>query len=579
SMNTVSTGIKRNPGSAWVLSGILCLAALVYAGSLGNQFVWDDHWVIVENDFVKSARNLPLLFTRQYLTSPREVNSVRIKSIGSGEFSYRPLVTATYFIDYRIWKLNPLGFHLTNLFLHLANILLFYFLALGISEDEKSALLSAALFSLHPANAEAVSVVTHREDLLAFFFFVCAFLLFLRAQKVTGKKRVRRKAASVCCFLLALFSKEMAVTLPAVLMVYDYFFTFKLDFRDFLRRWRDRYSGYIIAALCYLVIWGVIFRNTASGDPAGLRFPVSAAVVFLSFSRAVYWLFFPPAIHPTLRGDDILLFLRTGIPGLVFSVVLGAVCLAGAFKARKRSPVIFFSIIYFFIALLPVLNFVPMVNVSASRLLYIPIAGFCLLIPSLLLRIPGNIPAYVFLFLLAGYAVVTPVKNLAWKNDLFLGLRLVESYPESAEAHGTLAAEYLKEGLAGKAISEYRKAISLNPYLDRYYNGLGLSYYRKGDFDAAIEEYKKASGLSPSSPGFLINLALAYKEKGSYRQAVVCLESALRINPRLTLALDNLAVIYNEIGDVETARRLWEKSLEIYPAGQNALTALRALGK
>jgi cytochrome c-type biogenesis protein CcmH/NrfG len=579
-MNTVSTGIKRNPGSALVLSGILCLAALVYAGSLGNQFVWDDHWVIVENDFVKSAGNLPLLFTRQYLTSPREVNSVRIKSIGSGEFSYRPLVTATYFIDYHIWKLNPFGFHLTNLFLHLANILLFYFLALGISENEKAALLSAALFSLHPANAEAVSVVTHREDLLAFFFFVSSFLLFLRAQKVIGKKRVRRQAASVGSFLLALFSKEMAVTLPAVLMAYDYFFTFKLDFRDFLRRWRDRYSGYIIAVLCYLVIWGVIFRNTASGAASvGVRFPVSAAVVFLSFARAVYWLLFPQAIHPTLRDDDILLFLRTGIPGLVFSVVLGAVCFVWAFKMRKRSPVISFSIIYFFIALLPVLNFVPMVNVSASRFLYIPIAGFCLLVPALLLRIPGKIPAYVSLFLIAGYAVVTPVKNLAWKNDLFLGLRLVEVYPESAEAHGTLAAEYLKEGVTGKAISEYRKAVSLNPYLDRYYNGLGLSYYRKGDFDAAIEQYKKASGLNPSSPGFLINLALAYKEKGSYREAIACLESALRINPRLTLALDNLAVIYNETGDVETARRLLEKSLEIYPADKHALTALRALVK
>ncbi|MFA5361638.1 MAG: tetratricopeptide repeat protein [Candidatus Omnitrophota bacterium] len=579
-MNTVSTGIKHNFGGSRALLGILCLAALVYANSLGNQFVWDDNWVIVENDFIKSARNLPRIFTKQYLTSPRDVNSVRIKSIGSGEFSYRPLVTATYFIDYRIWKLDPFGFHLTNLFLHLANILLFYFLAFRILEDGKAALWSAALFALHPANAEAVSVVTHREDLLAFFFFASSFLLFLRAQKMTGAKRIRWQGMSVACFLPAVFSKEMAITLPAVLMVYDYFFTFKRDLGNFLRRWGERYSGYIIAALCYLIVWGVIFRNASSGAAyTSLRFSVSVVVVFLSFARTVCWLFFPGGIHPTLRDDDIRLFLLTGIPGLVFSALLAALCFVWVFKMRKKSPVISFSILYFFITLFPVSNIVPMINVSASRFLYIPIAGFCLLVPAVLLRLPGKIPAYVLLSLVAGYAAITPVKNLAWKNNLFLGLRLVEAYPESAQAHGVLASEYLKEGAAGKAISEYRKAISLDPYLDRYYNGLGLSYYRKGDFDAAIEQYKNAVGLNPSSPGFLTNLALAYKEKRLYKEALGYLESALRIDPRFTLALDNCADIYNEMGDVETARRLWEKSLEIYPANKNALTALHALKK
>jgi tetratricopeptide (TPR) repeat protein len=576
-MNTVSTGIRYNSGGSWALLGILCLAALVYANSLGNQFVWDDHWVIVENDFIKSAQNLPKLFTKQYLTSPEEVNSVRVKSIGSGEFSYRPLVTATYFIDYRIWKLDPFGFHLTNLFLHLANILLFYFLALRILEDQKPALLSAALFALHPANAEAVSVVTHREDLLV--FFALYFLLFLRAKKTAGEKRICwHGGASVASFLLALFSKEMAITLPAVLMVYDYFFTFKRDLRDFFLQWGKRYAGYILAALFYVIVWGVIFRNASSGAASvSLRFPVSVVVVFLSFARAVYWLFFPPGIHPTLREDDIHLFLRMGIPGLVFSALLAVLCFAGAFKMRKKSPVISFSIFYFLITMLPVSNLAPMINVSASRFLYIPLAGFCLLVPAVLLRLSGKIPVYVFLSLIAGYAAITPVKNLAWKNDLFLGLRLVEAYPESAEAHGTLASAYLKEGVAGKAIREYRKAISLNPYLDRYYNGLGLCYYREGDFDAALEQYKKAAGLSPSSPGLLTNLALAYKEKGLYKEAIACLESALRIDPRFTLALDNLAGIYNEMGDVEIARRLWEKSLEIYPANKNAQAALGVL--
>ena len=111
----------------WIIALIIIITSLVYFKSLINPFVFDDALVIVKNDFVKSWKNFPLLFTRSYLTSAEDVIYLGLHNIGAGEISYRPLVTSSYFLDYAFWKLNPFGYHLTNLLLHIINVLLVYY--------------------------------------------------------------------------------------------------------------------------------------------------------------------------------------------------------------------------------------------------------------------------------------------------------------------------------------------------------------------------------------------------------------------------------------------------------------------
>lgn len=146
---------------------IVILTSLVYANSLKNSFVRDDHIVIVNNDFVKSWKNFPLIFTGDYLTPISEIKHLGTRDIGSGETTYRPVVTISYFIDYSLWKLNPFGYHLTNLLLHIFNAILLYVFINLIAKNKKVALLTSLLFTLHPANSEAVNGIAFREDLLA----------------------------------------------------------------------------------------------------------------------------------------------------------------------------------------------------------------------------------------------------------------------------------------------------------------------------------------------------------------------------------------------------------------------------
>ena len=210
-------------GNKWALIFIVFFTALVYSNSLKNSFIWDDHTVIVNNNFVKSWNNLPRLFNRTYLTKDSDMEYLGKKDIGSGEFTYRPVVTFTYFLDYSFWKLNPFGYHFTNLILHILNAGLLFVLISLIAGNWVVALLASLFFALHPANTEAVNVISFREDLLAFLFYVSALIFYIKSRgEEAGRRRIYFYLSSLLSFGLALFSKEMSVTFPVILLGYDY---------------------------------------------------------------------------------------------------------------------------------------------------------------------------------------------------------------------------------------------------------------------------------------------------------------------------------------------------------------------
>src|SRR3989338_9876756 len=163
--------ITKNLHLSILIFVIVCLSQFFYLNSLSNQFVYDDEFTIVNNYFVKKWENLPLLFSKDYFRF-------------SGELSYRPVVTLSYFIDYTLWKLNPFGFHLTNTLLHTLNSILLFFLLKRVFNYQATSFITAIIFSCHPLLTEAVNAISYREDLLAATFFIAAFLLYIKTSKV-----------------------------------------------------------------------------------------------------------------------------------------------------------------------------------------------------------------------------------------------------------------------------------------------------------------------------------------------------------------------------------------------------------
>lgn len=542
--------LKQKTGNKWIIMFLVVITFLVYANSLKNAFVWDDHFVIADNNFIKSLKNLPAIFSKGYLG-------------GSGEISYRPVVTLSYFIDYRLWKLNPSGYHLTNILLHAANVILLFFLANSLVKSRYTAMMVSLIFALHPVNSEAVNVISFREELLAFFFSAGSLLFFIRHYGFTGLRRFQSLFISSVLYLFALFSKESAVFLPVICLFYDYFFVSGQSWKKSLTSSLQKYGLYFFTFIAYSAAW-LYLRGGIGGLFSQYPYPGGSFYTsFLTMAKVIavyiFWLILPLNIHATLPENQPALSAYTLFSmDVFFSIILIVALLALAFFMRKRSPVASFSIIWFFTMLIPVSNLIPISCIIASRYLYLPMAGFCFVFAKAVskayaLKGPG-IPGYFLkrsviylcVLILLFYSVTTVFRNLAWKNDIIVWGELVKYYPRYSDAHLNLGISLNKAGLIKPAVKEYETAIELWPNNYRAHNEYGALYVRMSRYDDAIVCFKKALELNPEYLSAYNNLAVAYAGLNRWDEARAAWLEALKIDPSYQEARRNLEILKDQ---------------------------------
>jgi hypothetical protein len=194
-----------------ILIIIGALALFSFINTFQNPLIWDDTGRIVENGYIRRLDNLPLLFSSKYLSYFHET-------------TYRPLYTLTLFLNYRFSKLNVCGWRIFNIFLHILNTILIYFLIRYILENKTISSITALIFAVHPIHTEAVNVAVYRTELLACLFFVGSLFLYLKSIKNIKIKK-GFYLLSLFIFILALCSKETAAALPLIIVLYIYFFS------------------------------------------------------------------------------------------------------------------------------------------------------------------------------------------------------------------------------------------------------------------------------------------------------------------------------------------------------------------
>ena len=180
---------------------MVVILTIIYSAALNNPFIWDDYFHVVENTFIKDWRYIPQIFTSDvFFFAPQRSNF------------YRPLQSLSYMIDYTVWKLNPLGYHLTNVLIHLFNIILIYLLLSKLFQNRFVPFLSAFFFTIHPLQTSAVSYIAGRADLLLTFFCLCSLSLYFESQHATsgGMRGRLYYVVSIIAFIFALLSKEAA---------------------------------------------------------------------------------------------------------------------------------------------------------------------------------------------------------------------------------------------------------------------------------------------------------------------------------------------------------------------------------
>lgn len=533
----------------------------VYANSLNNQFVFDDDSVVLGDPTIMSLSNLPKFFTGDMGFH---------KVIGA---YYRPAVSSTYAIDYALWKFNPFGFHLTNILIHVINSLLFFLLLRlmfkrTVSPFKDYALLIGALiFAVHPIHTEVAAWVSGRTDGLAATFFFAAFIYYLRYSEslnnIKNEVKFTQKPAyffgmTVFMYLFALFSKEMAITLPAVILSYDMIVN-RLNFRNELRQKLPLYLTLIVVSAVFM-LWRSYVLSQVTERPHYLYF------YGREFSTVIYTmlqtvpLYFRLAVAPygmLYHYSGYMPYLNSPFEfGVIFAVIFIAVCAVAVFYMYKRFPFGSFAIALFFITLLPVMNLVPTMNFMADRFLYIPSMFLSILFAAVCIkyytRQRENLILGISVLILVIFGYMTITRNMDWKDEEAL-FRSSGEKPGSV-TYVNLGNLYAKKGQYDIAEVYYRKAIDLGVPTVLANTNLGKIYLIKYNFDSAYYYIHKSHLLDTLSPEPMHAMATLYARFEKYPEAIQWLERIQRITPNYMNSAEMLRQIKMEQQKLEQSK-------------------------
>ena len=560
---------------------LLALCLLVFGNTLGHEFVYDDMKTIVNNPHISDfGGNLPHFFDRTFFV------------ISGGEASYRPLPTLSYFVLHQIFGADPLGYHLFSLLLHGANAALVFMLLLFLQSRRWVAFSAAMLFLVHPVVTEAVNCVSFNEDLLATFFFLTALIAAVRSGSREGSTRLWLELVSWTSFALALLSKEMALTLPLVVILQVAIFKTSPESQGVIAhlftKLRARFRihiGYLVVMFGYLYLRFYLLVSTSGPVTDGV--PLLKRLVFipaqvLVFLKPIVFPFHLSAeyvhAYPGHFWDPVNLMALLLVAGLVF---------CGWLMGRKNAAVSF-GIGWFLVTLAPVLNLYELINPVAERYLYLPMIGVATAIVSALaVALPVDdavrskwahrISGVIIAVLVVGLGISTYKRNSIWHDNFTLFSETVKRVPGSPRVRGGLGLAYQQMGRLPEAAREFQRAIELNPKLVNAHFSLGNMYEQAGRTEEAIAAYEQAAALDPDFLNVQFNLAGLYVKRGRLEDALNAYTRHLRSSPKDIEARNNLGVVYAMLGRLADAEDQWRKVLVTAPDNQNARANLKKL--
>jgi Flp pilus assembly protein TadD len=500
---------------------------VVFCGTLSNLFVHDDIPQVLENPYLRNAGLWTRIFTGSVWS---------FRGPAQRDNMYRPLQFITYWVLYRVRGPNPVIFHLALLLFYAAAVWLVYRLACELTPNSIVAFAGTLLWALHPLHVETVAWISALPDLGAAFFYLLAFLLFVRAER-TADGAIGRYLLSATAFFPALFFKEMALSFPLLLLVYWFYFPGKLSRKSKLLRW----MLYVAAVAVYLII-RIAVLGRFSEAPNLLKPTWRLGGVALGLLGQHAKLFFWPRYLSIFRSFDLVSSLHSPWPVIAFLVFIAALSL------RKREPMLGFLIIWWGTSLLPTLD-VRQVNLPvADRFSFLPTVGPCLSLALFALdwlprrlSLSKTAPAVALGVLMVLWTVQDVRSVPRWHDNVTLWDQAYLASPNSALAHmlrGVVLQQ--RDGKMDAAAREYRLAIKLNLASERPLVGVTTDCYVllgqvaniQGRTPEAIADYYQALRVVPGNALAYKALGIVYFPRGNYAQARVYFQKAVELDPQ-----------------------------------------------
>jgi tetratricopeptide (TPR) repeat protein len=582
-----SAGLFSSPQRRTVVLCLVLVAATlaVYNPVNRNAFVnFDDDHYITGNPHVLAGLNWSTVkwaFTNYY------------------EANWHPLTWLSHALDAQLFGLNPVGHHYTNVVLHGLNAVLLFLLLQSATGFTWRSLMVAALFALHPVNVESVAWASERKNVLSMMFL----LLALQAYGWYARRpAVGRYALLAGLFACGLMSKPQVITLPFLLLLWDYWPLGRLAGADdtlaasaSLRAGREpartpallleKLPLFLMALASAVVTMQAQKAGGAIHSPVLYPFSLRLENAMVSYSRYIGKAFWPASLSPLYPHPlDLLRFWQV-IASSIFLLVMTALVI----RNRRRGYLVT-GWFWFLGALVPMIGLVQVgEQAMADRYAYLPFVGLFLMVSWGLAewaetkKISSAWLAVPALAILVGFGVLTYRQIGYWRNSETLwSYALRVTSVRSYKAHFNLAVTYDAEGRYDEAVEQFRDAIDPRDDDPRIHLGLGIYDQRHGHAQEAIEEFHSVLGLSADAAmraDALTNLGSAYQQLHDYAHAHESFVEALRLDANKAAALVGMGLLAEKNGDIEQAIAQYSHAMSVEPTAVGYVLLGRALEK
>jgi len=516
-----------------------------------------------------------------YTSTPDEVN----QSINA---YYRPLLEFIYRLQYKIFALNPHGFHLFNVLIHILSA--FFVFRLGAivwKENVFLAFLLSVFFLIHPIQSEAVACISGISNLIFTFLALLMFWFYTSAGASQGTyKRFLYYTFALLSLLLALLAKEQAVILPFLILIYELFLSDrKIDKRE--KVWRV--SGLFVLLGGYFLIRKTILGSTM---PALMDAPhefilrvMAIPRTLLMYMRLIVW---PTDLH-YYRSTDIL--QSNLVAMIIFLLFIGCVIFAVRKVSDEERRVLLFGMSWFIVSLSPMLNIIPLINeysfiLTADHFLYMPLVGALIVLITLfyaVLKKSRNnslkrVTTGFIVLLCLSCIMLTRLQNTFWRGEIPLFERTLRYEPQLGRVHILLSNAYYFNGQFEKALKQNHKALKImRSYMRKIKDGpaqkVYLGFIKGIQFNNAhyyesmnmLKEaryaYQEAIKIDPRDSVLYNNIGMILIKLNQLDKAIENLQKAIKLNPSNLMAKNNLAICFIQKGQPQRAEALFREIL------------------
>jgi len=476
--------------------------------------------------------------------------------------------------------LNPAGHHVTNLLLHIANVLLLFVVLQQMTGAVWRSALVAALFALHPLNIESVAWVSQRKTVLSTMFWLLTLLAYVGYVRKPGWERY---LGMMGIFVLGLMAKPMLVTLPCVLLLLDYWPLGRLgkDSKEFWER-LPKLAAEKLPLFIPVTVASLLAIEAQSQFGALSSWEILPLGVRMGNAIVAYGLYLKKMLWPM---DLAVFYLHPGSSLEAWPVVLAALVLLGislgVWWQGRRYRYLVLGWLWYLGTLFPVSGLIQVGgHAMADRYAYVPLIGLFIIAVWGAADMMRNMRWRVEWLVVAALCMLMPLTILSrvqlsyWRNTTALFEHALLVNPNNSVAHYVLGLESMGKMEFTRAQQRFMEAIKISPKYALAYTNLGLALLEQGRFDEAVERLTQTLKLNPDSVDALNNLGLVWLRQGKFREAALLFSQAMDIDPNYVAAYTNMGLVLAAQGRFEEAISRYVRALEIAPDSYEAFNNL-----